>query len=105
MITVYEYGELPFQGPKFYYFDMDLCDMNLEQFMIGKDSFEEFRNIINASSRLILRCEDPKNYGFASTFPYGVRILQQITKGLQYLHGLKFVHRDLKPTNGKTPKW
>lgn len=31
-----------------------------------------------------------------------IEILDDITSGLIYVHSKRFVHRDLKPTNGKT---
>jgi hypothetical protein len=80
---------------------MDLCDMNLEQFMIGENQFRTLRDTVNTSFRMLLGCADSTRYGFASTFPYGVRILQQITKGLKHLHDLGLTHRDLKPANSK----
>jgi len=61
----------------FYYFDMELCDLNLEQYILGGDE---------------------------SSITYDINklwdIFREITRGLDYIHRLHHVHRDLKPRNG-----
>lgn len=64
-----------------YYFDMELCDLNLETYISGKyqDAFE-------------------------SDGSYDTRIsviLYQIASGVHFIHKHQQVHRDLKPRNGK----
>ena len=106
VIMIHGAGQLscfPADGPQFYYFDMDLCDMNLEQFIIGSDHFQSLRDTAGLAFQLLLGSTNPAPLGLHPTFPYGVRVLQQITKGLKHLHDLGLAHRDMKPQNSNSP--
>jgi serine/threonine protein kinase len=60
-----------------YFFDMELCDMTLEQY-IREDLY-------------VMEKYNPSNVA---------DIITQIASGVAYIHGLKEIHRDLKPSNG-----
>ena len=72
VLEVYNYG--PLIGTPFYFIDMELCDMNLEEYIYQDNS---------------------------STMPATDiwRIMKDITDGVAFVHGNNEVHRDLKPTN------
>jgi len=59
----------------FYYFDMELCELNLEHYITGNE-------LVAYDSRKAWL------------------ILKQITNGLDHIHKLNHVHRDMKPRNG-----
>src|SRR5271154_1812290 len=84
IITILQHGWLN-KGER-YYFDMELCAMSLEDFIsgsyrtaLGDDYFQP----IHIASGL-------------ETFNLW-RIMSDITSGLEYIHSLREVHRDLKP--------
>ena len=74
IVQVFRHGWL---DSSFYYFDMELCDLNLEQYILGGDESS-------------MTYDKDKNWD----------IFREITCGLDYIHGLHHVHRDLKPRNG-----
>jgi serine/threonine protein kinase len=61
----------------FRFIDMELCSMDLNDFIAGKIPVG------------IGKFEDNTS-----------RILQQIVSGIEYIHSCNAVHRDLKPRNG-----
>jgi serine/threonine protein kinase len=65
----------------FYFFDMELCQLNLEDYIrkLGKES-----GLPNVQG------------GEGDIFD----IMIQITSGMEFIHGHSEVHRDLKPRNG-----
>lgn len=74
IVTVLRHGWL---DSSFYYFDMELCEFNLEQYISG-------------SNGGLMVFDDIMTWD----------ILKQITLGLNYIHEQGLVHRDLKPRNG-----
>ena len=73
-----------------YYLDMELCAMNLDGFIRGP-----------YIAALGNRYFDPKGIGGDGPECLNLwNIMRDIAGGLQYIHGLREVHRDLKPQNG-----
>lgn len=88
IISILQHGWL--NKDQKYYFDMELCAMNLEDFIhgpyiaaLGNQYFEPMCVGVDGPECLKLW-----------------NIMQDITKGLEYIHSLREVHRDLKPQNG-----
>jgi serine/threonine protein kinase len=75
IVAVFCHGWL---NSSYYFFDMELCDMNLEHYIFGKEG----PNFV-------------KIYDEATVFD----IFRQITAGLDFIHCHEEVHRDLKPRN------
>jgi serine/threonine protein kinase len=79
----------------YYFVDMPLCCMNLEQYIKRDltDGLEPTRAVIRAASRSPDVFDD-------FDFMVHLFITSEIVKGLTFVHGRKLVHRDLKPRNG-----
>lgn len=77
IVTVLRHGWL---NSSYYFFDMELCEMNLEQYISGE---------LNTSSV-------PETYDATEI----LNIITQVTSGLDFIHNHAEVHRDLKPRNG-----
>jgi serine/threonine protein kinase len=58
-------------------FVLELCDASLD--------------------RLFLKKDDPKKY--SGPMPQKTEVLLQLAKGLEYIHKMELVHRDIKPQN------
>jgi len=72
---------------QYYFFDMELCEMNLEGYMHEH------------ASKLGLKYLDPiVDDELSSLSLWG--IIRQITSGLDFIHNHRELHRDLKPRNG-----
>lgn len=89
IISIWKHGEL---NRHHYFFDMELCIMNLDHFVCG-----DIQSILGWDRFL-----DPAlvNCDLASLTFWG--ITKQIASGLAFLHSHGELHRDLKPKNGKT---
>jgi serine/threonine protein kinase len=87
LISVLRHGELDEQ---YYFFDMELCLMNLEHFIHGN-----VRSILGLEKYF-----DPwfANSELGSLSFWG--ITKQLLSGLDFLHSHGELHRDLKPRNG-----
>jgi len=87
IVEVLTLGEL--LDSAFHYIDMELCDMNLDDHM----------NPPNPPSLSF-------PYYFIKDAPPPLKaqqvwnIMKHIASGVQFMHSLNLVHRDLKPTNG-----
>jgi serine/threonine protein kinase len=86
LVTVYKYGK--FRDSPYYFIDMELCDMNLDEYIydkptpFGKRAFPLERTVdIN----------------------YIWRIMRDVTHGVVFVHDYMEVHRDLKPQNSTIP--
>jgi serine/threonine protein kinase len=82
LVAVYRYGKLP--GSPYYYIDMELCDLNLQEYIY------EF-----------------ERRGFSSSFPpldttAVFQIMRDVSGGLAFIHERKEVHRDIKPNNSSS---
>jgi len=76
-----------------YYFDMERCPLTLTEFI--RHDFRSVPELKHQYFRLEAAEGDMGNLNMW-------RILVDITNGLDFLHGLCVVHRDLKPDNGTT---
>lgn len=72
-----------------YFIDMELCDINLEDFINGA-------GIVTG-----LHCLPKWDKNNPDLFLI-IAILQQLLNGLAFIHKQDKVHRDLKPTKGKS---
>lgn len=73
-----------------YFFDMERCVFTLESFIR-----RGFRTILGERRYLSLTME-AESLGTLNMW----EIVRQITSGLNFIHGIGEIHRDLKPTNG-----
>src|SRR5271154_5475099 len=87
IIDVLHHGWL--NKDQWYYFDMELCAMSLEDFINGP-------YIADLGHQYF----DPTHVGNGPESLKLWNIMRDITSGLGYIHGLREVHRDLKPQNG-----
>jgi serine/threonine protein kinase len=93
LIKFIRHGQLE----SFYYFDMEFCDFNLEDYIYDRTELSVIESIRMTFCLLLdSRDWDPQT---AQGLPYGVRIFEQITKGLKHLHEMDLTHRDVKPRN------
>lgn len=87
IIKVLQHGWLNGKG-QYYFFDMELCEMNLEDYM------QE-----HIASKLGPKYLDPiVNDELSCLSLWG--IVRQITSGLEFIHKHRELHRDMKPQNG-----
>src|SRR5271155_1660154 len=87
IINILHHGWL--NKDQWYYFDMELCAMNLEDFIHGP-------YIETLGGQYF----DPTYLGNEHECLKLWNIMRDITSGLDYIHSLREVHRDLKPQNG-----
>jgi serine/threonine protein kinase len=93
VVSVLEHGWL--DGPfRCYYFDMDLCDCDLETYIYGDRSF-----LFDDCSKDVFTTIVRKGDLVMMTVKNIWAIVDCISKGLIFIHGHKQVHRDLKPSN------
>lgn len=92
LIHVFSYGYKVEHG--FFYIDMELCDFSLHDFIYSKLSTPESINLWS-----IPECsfQDTERASWNAW-----DIMEQISYGLEFMHGCNLVHRDLKPNNGKS---
>ena len=92
IVTVLRHGTLPIT--RHVYLDLELCAFDLEWYImerLWRPTGEELSTTVQGSVPqldLVLRAR------------YIWFILMQVANGLCHIHGLKEVHRDLKPQNG-----
>ena len=86
IISVFKLGEL--RNSHYYFIDMELCDLNLADFIKGPASPDASIPVLIKNSPPSLRALQVWN------------IMSHIAKGLVYLHSVRVVHRDLNPSNG-----
>jgi serine/threonine protein kinase len=86
IVSVFRCGKLP--SGSYYYIDMELCDMNLEDYIECRWT----PRIPPPSADLI---------GHSTGWITEIwKIMKDITRGLSFIHSNKRVHRDIKPRNG-----
>jgi serine/threonine protein kinase len=90
MIQIFEHGVLR-QNLPYYFIDMELCDINLDEYIKGRIT----------GIHGLLDWKDAIRDQQAHFLIFG--ITQQILLGLIFMHSKDEVHRDLTPQNGLTP--
>jgi serine/threonine protein kinase len=89
IVTVLRMGKL--QDPPYYFIDMELCDLNLENYIQHPHEREP-------GDLPVPYCITDVSQGAKAEQIWN--IMRQIANGVQYLHSLNLIHRDLKPANG-----
>ena len=92
-----KYGKLHEPSPS-YFVDMELCDINLEQYIYRKQEWNALR-ILSPDSKYFT-IESNSILKFMEILAIG----EQIVSGIAHIHDVEEVHRDLKPTNGDPSK-
>ena len=86
IVQVLRAGELP--SSMLYFVDMELCDASLRSFIKGELPPRLGNNILHFSP--------PEAW---LRMPYLCFIMEDIARGVSFIHSLGLVHRDLKPEN------
>jgi serine/threonine protein kinase len=84
IVAILKIGDIP----QNVFFDMELCDMNLADYIYG--TLDE-----STAATYFIKDQPPP---MKSRQIWNVML--QITRGVEFLHGKNMVHRDLKPVNG-----
>jgi serine/threonine protein kinase len=79
-----------------YYIDMELCDLNLEDYITGQRSSTVSIEWQMSPESAKINIPGPSNVKFTMI----LSIMNDITDGLAFMHSRKVIHRDLKPPNG-----
>lgn len=90
LVHVIKHAWLP-ESP-YYYIDMELCEISLEQYIQSKNPLTYD---LSDNSRLLGLVF--KERGMWNVWD----IMEQISEGMRYIHASEQVHRDLKPRNGE----
>jgi len=87
IVSVFEYGQL---SSFLYFIDMELCDLNLEQWIYrawDDDTPKKFPHLtVELSAR--------------ARIGHVWDIMEDITRAVAFIHKECEIHRDLKPSNG-----
>jgi len=87
IVQVLDHGQL--SNIPYYFIDMDLCDLNLHDYIHRETSPEP-----SESMPCFIR-----GAGSSSSLQIWV-VMSQIAAGVEYIHRKGHVHRDIKPANG-----
>jgi len=90
IIQVLNHGHL--SNPIFYFIDMELCDLNLHDYIHGQ------RPLTQSQSGSVPHLIDAE--GVKSILQIWT-VMGQIASGVEYIHRQNQVHRDIKPANGE----
>jgi serine/threonine protein kinase len=92
IVTVLNHGGIP--NTPYYLFDMELCDLNLHDYIHRKAPPKPSESIpfFHKDAPALLKAKQIWN------------VMKQIACGVQFIHSQGVVHRDLKPANGIFPK-
>jgi serine/threonine protein kinase len=84
IVTVLKHGDLP--NSNYYFIDMELCDVALNDYISQHwPSPGDERAPFSLTKEHIQRVW---------------LIMENITNGVEYIHSMKYIHRDIKPPNG-----
>jgi serine/threonine protein kinase len=93
-----------FKNPSGWYFlDMELCDLNLEQYIEyhwKSESSFDISQLPSIDSIFVTETGPNLPEWFHNVWTIGLHL----ALGLEYMHAKKIVHRDLKPSNGTFPQ-
>lgn len=89
IVTIMKLGML--ENVACFFFDMELCDVDLETFILGKVSPAIGEQIVSAAY------VDPKLP--SSRLKIIWKIMSDTCSGVKFIHDHQEVHRDLKPRN------
>lgn len=78
---------------------MELCDLNLGEYLSGKRELNAKDSSVYVPGNMVFIPEDGP---ILSKLQNVWMIMFHIAEGLKFIHAHKYVHRDLKPRNGKT---
>lgn len=95
IVSIIRHGSL--STSDYYFIDMELCDINLADYIVGKQSAIADGSIAPSVTNVALGIENRLSI---INFQESSRIMIDITSGLEFLHQNNIVHRDLKPSNG-----
>jgi serine/threonine protein kinase len=107
VIEFITHGPLP--ASDYYYIDMELCDFNLDKYIYAPDRSLLFPPrqptfVLSLKESLLplkpAFCEQSNSTREQRENVW--TIMDHITAGVEFLHGLGFAHRDLKPQNGES---
>jgi serine/threonine protein kinase len=87
IVAVFDYGCL---SSFLYFIDMELCDLNLEQWIYR--TWDE----ATANKLAFLTAELPPRARLGQVWD----IMEDITRAVAFIHDSHEIHRDLKPSNG-----
>ena len=91
IVELLRHGELTYMS--LYYIDMELCDLNLADYINGQRSSMVTIDLQSSRSAKIHISSKLK-------FAMVLDIMNDIADGLAFIHSRKVIHRDLKPPNG-----
>lgn len=87
IVTILGHGELT--NSAYYFFDMEFCDLSLDDFIQGTFRTADLEHYFR-------RCRENGEL----TVPYIWTIMLDVARGIDFIHSHNEVHRDLKPSNG-----
>lgn len=88
VVNVFEVGRFRFHDNQYAFIDMQLCDLDLDQYM--------------KSARVVNLVHEDTTWQFRLRELQICNIMRQISLGIAFIHGKKEVHRDIKPKNSIT---
>jgi serine/threonine protein kinase len=84
IVTIQKIGDIP----QNVFFDMELCDMNLSDYIYGTQDESSAATYFIKDQPPPMKSQQIWN------------VMLKITKGVEFLHAKNMVHRDLKPVSG-----